>query len=128
MLKTLLATALVTTTSFSALALELKGHLTQGGLVTGKLENVKSVSLDGKTLKLSDSGDFVFGFGRDAKAKHALTWIDNNGKTHTQDLMITKRDYKIDKITGVAKKYVSPPKEVSARISREAQAIRKARG
>ena len=127
MLKTLLATALVTTTSFSALALELKGHLTQGGLVTGKLENVKSVSLDGKTLKLSDSGDFVFGFGRDAKAKHALTWVDNNGKTHTQDLMITKRDYKIDKITGVAKKYVSPPKEVSARISREAQAIRKAR-
>ena len=127
MLKTLLATALVTTTSFSALALELKGHLTQGGLVTGKLENVKSVSLDGKTLKLSDSGDFVFGFGRDAKAKHALKWVDNNGKTHTQDLMITKRDYKIDKITGVAKKYVSPPKEVSARISREAQAIRKAR-
>ena len=95
--------------------------------MTGKLENVKSVSLDGKTLKLSDSGDFVFGFGRDAKAKHVLTWVDNNGKTHTQDLMITKRDYKIDKITGVAKKYVSPPKEVSARISREAQAIRKAR-
>ena len=52
MLKTLLATALVTTTSFSALALELKGHLTQGGLVTGKLENVKSVSLDGKTLAI----------------------------------------------------------------------------
>ncbi|KPZ51960.1 M23 family metallopeptidase [Pseudoalteromonas sp. P1-25] len=127
MLKTLLATALVTTTCFSALALELKGHLTQGGLVTGKLENVKTVSLDGKTLKLTQNGDFVFGFGRDAESKHTLEWVDRNGKTHTQDLMITKRDYKIDKITGVAKKYVSPPKEVSARISREAQAIRKAR-
>ncbi|TMN75763.1 M23 family metallopeptidase, partial [Pseudoalteromonas sp. S410] len=69
----------------------------------------------------------VFGFGRDAKSKHTLEWVDSNGNTHTQDLMITKRDYKIDKITGVAKKYVSPPKEVSARISREAQAIRKAR-
>lgn len=127
MLKTLLATALITSASFNAMALELKGHLTQGGLVTGKLDNAKSVNLDGTELKLSKNGDFVFGFGRDADTTHTLTWIDSSGKEHTQHLAITKRDYKIDKITGVAKKYVSPPKEVSARISREALAVRKAR-
>ncbi|WP_166420330.1 M23 family metallopeptidase [Pseudoalteromonas sp. Z1A8] len=127
MFKTLLATALIASTSFSAMALELKGHLTQGGLVTGKLENAKSVSLDGKELKLSSSGDFVFGFGRDADTTHTLKWVDNSGKSHSQPIAITKREYKIDKITGVAKKYVSPPKEVSARISREAVAVRKAR-
>lgn len=127
MFKTLLATALVASASFSTMALELKGHLTQGGLVTGKLENAKSVSLDGKSLKLSPKGDFVFGFGRDAETTHTLKWVDNTGKSHSQPLAITKREYEIDKITGVAKKYVSPAKEVSARISREAVAVRKAR-
>ncbi len=127
MFKTFLATALVASASFSAMALELKGHLTQGGLVTGKLENANSVSLDGKSLKLSPNGDFVFGFGRDAETTHTLKWVDNTGKSHSQPLAITKREYEIDKITGVAKKYVSPAKEVSARISREAVAVRKAR-
>ena len=127
MLKSLLVTALIASFSFSALAVELKGHLTQGGLVTGQLNNAKSVSLNGKPLKLSDTGLFVFGFGRDAKPNHTLSWVDKSGKNHSQDLVITLRDYNIDKITGVAKKYVSPPKAVSERISREAVAVRKAR-
>jgi murein DD-endopeptidase MepM/ murein hydrolase activator NlpD len=127
MLKILFTTAILYSISISAMALELKGHLTQGGLVTGKLNNAQSVSLNGKTLKLSANGDFVFGFGRDAQTRHSLSWVDSAGKTHSQDLIITTRDYKIDKITGVAKKYVSPAKEVTARISREAVAIKKAR-
>jgi len=127
MLKSLLVSALIVSTSFSAIALELKGHLTQGGLVTGQLDNAKSVSLNGKSLKLADNGLFVFGFGRDAKPVHTLSWVDKSGKSHSQDLVITLRDYNIDKITGVAKKYVSPPKAVSERISREAVAVRKAR-
>ena len=127
MLKSLLVSALIVSTSFSAIALELKGHLTQGGLVTGPLDNAKSVSLNGKSLKLADNGLFVFGFGRDAKPVHTLSWVDKTGKGHSQDLVITLRDYDIDKITGVAKKYVSPPKAVSERISREAIAVRKAR-
>ena len=127
MLKSLLVSALIVSTSFSAIALELKGHLTQGGLVTGQLDNAKSVSLNGKSLKLTDNGLFVFGFGRDAKPVHTLSWVDKTGKGHSQDLVITLRDYDIDKITGVAKKYVSPPKAVSERISREAIAVRKAR-
>ncbi|WP_418608847.1 M23 family metallopeptidase [Pseudoalteromonas sp. US3C1013] len=127
MLKSLLVSALIVSTSFSAIALELKGHLTQGGLVTGQLDNAKSVSLNGKSLKLADNGLFVFGFGRDAKTVHTLSWVDKTGKGHSQDLVITLRDYDIDKITGVAKKYVSPPKAVSERISREAIAVRKAR-
>lgn len=106
---------------------ELKGNLTQGGLVTGKLDGVQSVIFNGEKLKTTADGTFVFGFGRDSKLNHELTWVDKAGKTHKQSLLITKRDYDIDKITGVAKKYVSPPKEVSQRISREAVAVRNAR-
>jgi murein DD-endopeptidase MepM/ murein hydrolase activator NlpD len=127
MLKSLLSSLVVVLVSVNSFAVELKGHLTQGGLVTGKLSDAQSVSLNDTQLKLSDNGDFVFGFGRDAKANHTLSWVDANGKKHTQELVITKRDYNIDKITGVAKKYVSPPKSVSERISREAVAVRKAR-
>jgi murein DD-endopeptidase MepM/ murein hydrolase activator NlpD len=127
MLKSLLSALVLATFSVNSLAVELKGHLTQGGLVTGKLSDVQSVSLNDTPLKLSKNGDFVFGFGRDAKTNHTLSWVDTNGKKHTQNLIITKRDYNIDKITGVAKKYVSPPKSVSERISREAVAVRNAR-
>ncbi|MBE0350920.1 M23 family metallopeptidase [Pseudoalteromonas lipolytica] len=127
MRKGLLLTALASLLSIHVNAVELKGHLTQGGLVTGQLENVKSVSFNGENLKLSPKGEFVFGFGRDADTEHTLTWVDNDGVAHEQAIVITKREYKIDKITGVAKKYVSPPKEVSERISREAVAVRKAR-
>jgi murein DD-endopeptidase MepM/ murein hydrolase activator NlpD len=127
MLKSLLSALVLATFSVNSLAVELKGNLTQGGLVTGKLSDVQSVSLNDTPLKLSKNGDFVFGFGRDAKANHTLSWVDTNGKKHIQNLIITKRDYNIDKITGVAKKYVSPPKSVSERISREAVAVRNSR-
>ena len=67
MLKSLLSALVLATFSVNSLAVELKGHLTQGGLVTGKLSDVQSVSLNDTPLKLSKNGDFVFGFGRDAK-------------------------------------------------------------
>lgn len=127
MRKGLLVAAFAGLFSLTASAVELKGHLTQGGLVTGQIEGVKSVSFNGEKLKLSKNGEFVFGFGRDAETNHNLSWVDSNGVSHEQAITITKRNYKIDKITGVAKKYVSPPKEVSERISREAVAVRKAR-
>lgn len=108
-------------------ALELKGHLIQGGMVTGSIPEAQSVKLDGKSIKLGKQGIFVFGFGRDAKLSHELSWTDKKGSTHNQSFIITKRDYKIDKIKGVAKKYVSPPKSVLARTKKEAQEVRKAR-
>jgi murein DD-endopeptidase MepM/ murein hydrolase activator NlpD len=113
--------------SFSSLALELKGSLTQGGMIIGQLDNPKSVSFNGKSLKVTEEGRFVFGFGRDAKTQHELSWIDSNGAEHKQDVLITTREYKIDRITGVEKKYVSPPDSVLARIKNDAQRVRSAR-
>lgn len=126
-MRKMIIACVLTSLSVFAHGVELKGNLTQGGLVTGKLDGVKSVTFNGDKLKTTADGTFVFGFGRDAKLNHQLIWVDKAGKTHKQQLLITKRDYDIDKITGVAKKYVSPPKEVSERISREAVAVRNAR-
>jgi murein DD-endopeptidase MepM/ murein hydrolase activator NlpD len=123
--KTLLSIALLINLPVNAL--ELKGNLIQGGMVTGSIPKAQSVKLNGQAIKLGKQGLFVFGFGRDAKLSHELSWTDKKGSTHKQSFIITKRDYKIDKIEGVAKKYVSPPKSVSARTKKEAQAVRKAR-
>lgn len=113
--------------ALSAQAIELKGHLTQGGMITGQLEGIKSVSFNGKKLDITPDGQFVFGFGRDAKSEHTLTWIDKNDKRHTKSFLITSRDYDIDRITGVAKKYVSPPKEVLQRIRDDSAKVGAAR-
>ena len=110
-----------------AQALELKGNLTQGGLVVGQLPDAIEVNFNDKPLKLSEQGDFVFGFGRDAKLSHTLSWKNKSGERNSQEIVITKRQYDIDKITGVAKKYVSPPKAVLERIRSEAKAVAKAR-
>ena len=113
--------------SLSSHSLELKGQLTQGGLITGNLPDAKQVKLNGTPLKLTPDGTFVFGFGRDSELKHTLKWQDKAGKSHSESFLITARTYNIDKITGVAKKYVSPPESVSKRISQEARAVREAR-
>ncbi|OUL56781.1 M23 family metallopeptidase [Pseudoalteromonas ulvae] len=113
--------------ALSSNALELKGQLTQGGLVTGQLPGAKQVKFNGNELKLTQDGTFVFGFGRDSSLQHTLQWQDEAGKSHSESFLITARSYNIDKITGVAKKYVSPPESVSKRISQEARAVREAR-
>ena len=120
----LLAGLIVSTHAF---ALELKGHLTQGGLVTGKLQNVKQVKLNDKVIPVTPGGSFVFGFGRDEALTHTLSWQKSDDSWHKQPIIITKRDYDIDKITGVEQKYVSPPKSVLERTKREAKAVREAR-
>ncbi|NKC18684.1 peptidoglycan DD-metalloendopeptidase family protein [Pseudoalteromonas sp. S4498] len=126
MLKRAIVILLASTTLFAE-ALELKGNLTQGGLVVGKLENATEIKLNETKLKRSKDGYFVFGFGRDAELNHTLSWQSDDGQKHRQAIVITKRDYDIDKITGVAKKYVSPPESVLKRIREEAQAVSKAR-
>ncbi|MCF2858687.1 M23 family metallopeptidase [Pseudoalteromonas sp. SMS1] len=108
-------------------AVELKGNLTQGGMVTGTIEGVKSVKFNDRPLQISPNDKFVFGFGRDAKAEHTLSWIDESGKKHVKQILITSREYDIERITGVAKKYVSPPKEVLERIRSDAAKVSAAR-
>ena len=58
-------------------AVELQGRFTQGGLIRGKTQAGARVSLDGRNLRVSPDGIFIFGFGRDAPAKSVL-WFPSN--------------------------------------------------
>jgi len=115
--------------AFSTFAsdMQLKGEMTQGSLIRGQVPVGSQVWLNDKPIKVSPNGYFAFGFGRDEKLAHELKWLDNQGVEHTQPLQLQARTYDIQKIEGIASKYVSPPKEVSERITRDNRQVGKAR-
>ncbi|MGJ8681911.1 M23 family metallopeptidase [Paraglaciecola sp.] len=113
--------------NLTANELKLTGELTQGSLIRGELPAGSIVWLNDKVVKISAQGQFAFGFGRDAKLTHHLSWQDPHGQKYQKSINLVKRTYKEQKIEGVASKYVSPPKEVLDRIKQDNIQIGKAR-
>ena len=108
-------------------AVELRGKLTQGGLIFGKAAPGTKVSLDGRVVRVSPDGDFVFGFGRDAPASAVLK-IERPGQAaEERSLAIATREYRIQRIDGLPRRMVTPPKSVLDRIKRENGEIAKLR-
>jgi len=105
----------------------LTGQLTQGGLVLGQTANAAKVSLDGKAIAVADNGAFVFGFGRDASLNHQLIIIDKYNNKVTRNLKLSKRNYKIQRITGISKKIMQPSKTALVRIEKDVKQVVAAR-
>ena len=103
------------------------GEFVQGGIVRGQVPAGTSVELDGKAVKVGPAGEFVIGFGRDQEGVVTLVFVDAEGSRSVQQEALRKRDYEIQRIEGVAKKYVSPPKETQKRIQDDAHRVRLAR-
>jgi len=102
-----------------AAELTLKGQLVQGGLVEGWTAPDAEVLLDGKPVRVSPEGRFVFGFGRDHGAAAVLDVRHGGGRTERRALSVAARDYKIERIDGLPKRMVTPPKDVLQRIRAE---------
>lgn len=114
-------------TRAAAVELTLQGNVTQGGLVFAQTVPGATVSLDGKLLRLTADGRFIFGFTRDAAPEATLTVTAPDGAVETRALQVAQRDYDIQRIDGIQKDYVSPPPEVLARIRADAEAAARAR-
>ena len=111
-------------------AVSLRGEYVQGGLIIGQaadVKEVKKVMFDSRQLKLSEEGDFAFGFGRDAAAAHELVIVLEDGSRIVKKLEITKREYRIQKIEGISKKVMNPSKSNLERIRAENASVKKAR-
>lgn len=113
--------------SKSADALSLSGSLQQGALIIGSVAPGTSVTLDGKSVRVTGQGRFAMGFDRDAKQAAQLTTVTRDGRTHTHALAIAARHYDVQSVTGVPQDTVEPPPEVLARIKREAELVATAR-
>ncbi|WP_241264041.1 M23 family metallopeptidase [Bowmanella dokdonensis] len=112
--------------STQAAALELQGPLTQGALIRGKVEPGSEVMMDDQPVKVSPQGHFVIGFGRDAKLEHRLS-VKRGPHTQEHPIVLSSREYSVQRVEGVEQKYVSPPDEVLTRIRNDNQQIAAAR-
>jgi len=110
-----------------AQALELQGAAQQGALVIGMVAPGSTITLDGQAVQVADSGRFVLGFDRDAGAAAQLTVVAPDGAIHSQALTVAPRDYKIQRVEGIAKKIMSPSSKALQQIRRESALVAAAR-
>lgn len=106
----------------------LAGELVQGGMVYGKAPPGSQVTQDGVALRVSDRGEFLLGFTRDAPPTSRLRISLPDGRVQERELEVAVREYRIQRIDGLPKSKVTPrsPEDL-ARIRRDAVAVGKAR-
>ena len=112
--------------TFDDIDVVLTGNFIQGGLVIGKTNSSALINFKNRELRKSKDGLFVIGFGRDHPQNANLTLKVNN-KLITKSFKIQKRIYKTQKINGLQKKMVTPPKFFWDRIKKENKIIKKVR-
>lgn len=99
--------------------LSITGTREQGSLVIGKTEPKAIVTSDGTPIGVSPEGFFAAGLAYDRVGPLHLSAKFADGSLETSDITPVKRQYEIQRINGLPEKYVSPPKEIEARIQRE---------
>ena len=102
----------------------LNGKLIQGSLIRGQVPAGSNVMFNNQPLSVTAQGQFVFGIGRDASLAHQLTVIKPDGTQHIIPLQFQARQYDVQRITGVAQRYVTPPAEVAERIQNDNRKVR----
>ena len=107
-------------------AIEFKGKFQQGSFIIGKTKAGSKILIDERKIRVSKDGFFAFGLGRDRKKNIIIKEI-NNKQIKVFEKKVLKRKYKIQKIDGLPKKQVTPPKEVYKRIKEDNILIGKAR-
>ena len=117
------AIAAITPTAASDRFTELPRSAQQGAMVIGRTASGNRVKLEGRALRVSADGVFVFAIARDAvkAASLEIIWFDDvTERTHVD---VTPRDWPIEKINGVPPATVNPPPAIAARIAREQSSV-----
>ena len=107
--------------------LTLEGTFKQGGLVIGRTDPKAVVEFEGRTVRVSQDGIFLIGFGRDAKPTATLKVRLPDGHEEVQVLKVGQREYDIQRIDGLPNKMVTPPEEAYERIKADNVKIGKVR-
>jgi murein DD-endopeptidase MepM/ murein hydrolase activator NlpD len=107
--------------------ISLTGAHKQGGLVLGKCEPGATVTLDGKPIRVSADGGFGFGFPYNQKTASSLIARFADGSEEKRAITPQRRDYEIQRLTGLPEAQVSPPPDILERIQRESSRFREAR-
>ncbi|TLU66422.1 M23 family metallopeptidase [Thalassotalea litorea] len=104
------------------LLIDLQGEVMQGSLMVGKTLPGNQVYLDDRALKVSRHGLFTFGFSRDDEHSYQLKLV-NGDKQQIKTLEPAKREYKIQRVNGIAKKIMEPDPNDVARARKDSKQI-----
>jgi murein DD-endopeptidase MepM/ murein hydrolase activator NlpD len=108
--------------------LDLQGKAIQGGLIVGTTIPGTKVEHDGEPVRVSQTGLFVIGFGREAAGKSTLALTYPDGSRELRKLAIEQRQYNIQRIDGLPPSKVTPQEpEVLERIRKETAQVKQAR-
>jgi murein DD-endopeptidase MepM/ murein hydrolase activator NlpD len=95
---------------------QLHGEAVQGGLIIGQTEPGAVIRLGENRIPVGQGGVFAFGFRRDAAATVALRIQYEDGSDEAISLNVRQREFDVQRIDGVAPRFVDPPAETQERI------------
>lgn len=101
--------------------------VSQGGLLRGRLTAPGQLKALGREIPVTPTGDFVLGLGRDYEGELELVFHPRHGNPQSLRLPVRQREYNIQRINGIAKKYMSPGDAALKRIRQEAALVRRTR-
>ena len=107
--------------------LQLRGHWQQGGLLFGTTAPGAEVRFNGRRLRTTADGRFVFGLDRDEPAEATLSIRQPGAPEWTARYPVAPREYAIQRLNGLPPKQVNPDPAMDARIATEAALNRQAR-
>ena len=122
MIRSLLLLSFLISFSLHANALDFYGSFTQGGMIKGKADPKSRLFINGKNVKISKEGYFVFGIPRNA-SQILKVKVQSKDKTHEFEKTVLKRKFKIQKIDGLPKRKVTPNAEDMIRIRGQGKLI-----
>ena len=105
----------------------VSGAIEQGSMALGQAPAGSRVALDGRPLRVTATGRFVFGFGPNQTTAALVTVRYPEGGGDSRSYTPAKRDYDIQRVDGLPQNTVTPPADVTARIAKEAETIYLAR-
>jgi len=106
----------------------LTGEVTDGGLVVGRAPAGTKVWFNKKKLPVSNEGDFVFGFRRDAPPRALLAFGFEGAPPIRHILHVKDRTFEPEAIDGLPKAFVNPDKETKRALAKSRKRIEKVRG
>lgn len=118
----------------AAADLDLPAAIQQGGLVRGRAPSGSRLSLLASdpgglpaSVRVAESGAFVFGVGRDEPGPIRLELTRADGSQQLLQLPVIARAWRIEDVRGVPEGTVNPAPAIAARIEREQASVSLAR-
>ncbi|MEM8498971.1 MAG: M23 family metallopeptidase [Pseudomonadota bacterium] len=120
--------ALVLILPAAALGLQLASNVEQGAVLVGQLsDDEQAVYLGDQLLPLSKDRRFIVGLDRDHGDELKLTVVGLDGQSSDHRFAVRARDYRIQRVEGIARKIMNPNADDLNRIRAESALVREAR-